>query len=128
MKRIGGSRKTVLIWLNVVMMVLVLSPIWGYVADAATREENIQKIETFLTKEAVVEKSIEKGISPEKIEKVNGQLNSLSDAQLERLAENLNLQVGGALEDDAVSSFWKTWGLIIIIATVVPLLLMMVMI
>ncbi len=121
MKRIGNFRKRVLIWLNVVVMVLVLTPM-GYVADAATREENIQKIETFLTNEVVVDKSIGMGISPEKIEKVKDRLNSLSDAQLEKLAKNINSQVGGALEDDAVSGFWKTWGLIFIIGSVLTLL------
>jgi len=127
MKKIGGFRKVVSLWFTVVMMALVLTPM-GYVVDAATREDNVQKINNFLTSKTVVEKSIKKGISKEQIVEIKEQLNSLSDTQLEKLAKNINLQVGGELEDNAVSDFWKTWGLIIIIASALPILLLLIII
>ena len=109
------------IGLSVVIIVVMIS-LMADGANAAGRDENIQKIKDFLNNETAANGLTEKGVSAEKI---MGQLDSLSDAQLEKLADNANLQVGGAIEDSEVSDFWKTWGLIIIIATVVPILILL---
>lgn len=94
-----------------------------YNIDAATREENIQKIESFLNNEKRASFLEEKGTSPERI---ISQLDSLSDTQLEKLAFQANLQqVGGGLDDSGVSDFWKTWGLLIIIVGIVPIILIL---
>jgi len=123
MKRIRGLRKIVLIGFGIVMMVLMGIQMVS-VSDAATREDNVQKIKDFLSDEAVANSSIKMGKSPEK---VISQLDSLSDWQLEKLAVHANFQVGGAIDDSGTSDFWKTWGLLTIIAIVAPIILLVVL-
>ena len=85
----------------VVVLALVVVAVSGAVAQDSSvdRVALIQKISGFLQNEAVVKSFAEKGLDTSKI--VN-KLDSLSDAQLVKLAEqapsNLS-QVGGALED-----------------------------
>lgn len=119
MKGIRKSGKVLLIGLNIVVMVLMIFQMFS-VSDAATRDENIQKIKDFLRNEAVANSSIKMGKSPEKI---ISQLDSLSDWQIEKLATHANIQVGGAIEDTGVSDFWKTYGLLVVIAILAPVLL-----
>ena len=124
MEKIRRTRKVVLLGFGIIMMGLMgvqMVPVSG----AATREENIQKINGFLSNEKAAEGLQTRGTSPETISK---SLDSFSDSQIENLANHANLQVGGAIDDSGVSDFWKTWGLIIIIATVVPIILLMVLI
>src|SRR3989338_767127 len=123
MKRIRGLRKIVLIGFGIVMMVLMGIQMVS-VSDAATREDNVQKIKDFLSDEAVANSSIKMGKSPEK---VISQLDSLSDWQLEKLAVHANFQVGGAIDDSGTSCFWKSWGLLTIIAIVAPIILLVVL-
>ena len=120
MKRIRGLRKIVLIGFGIVMMVLMGIQMVS-VSDAATRDENIQKIKDFLSDEAVANSSIKMGKSPEK---VISQLDSLSDWQLEKLAVHANFQVGGAIDDSGTSDFWKTWGLLGVLMIVAPIILL----
>lgn len=119
MKRIRGLRKIVLMGFGIVMMVLMGFQMVS-VSDAATREENVQKIKDFLSNEKVVEGLQKRWTSPETISK---SLDSFSDSQIENLANHANLQVGGAIDDSGTSDFWKTWGLLIILGTLVPLVL-----
>lgn len=115
-------RKAVLIGLSVLTMVVMVSLV-GHNSDAASRDENIQKIKNFLSNEAVANGLTEKGGSAEKMIQ---QLDSLSDVQLEKLASHANLQVGGAIEDSEVATFWKTWGLYMIVGTVLFVVLLVV--
>lgn len=96
-----------------VVLGLVVVAVSGAVAQDSTvdRAALIQKISGFLQDEAVVKKFAEKGVDTSKM---ISKLDSLSDAQLVKLAEQAptNLgQVGGALDDDGTSAFWKTYGL-----------------
>jgi hypothetical protein len=83
-----------------------------YNIDAATRDENIQKINGFLSNEKVIEGLQKRGTSPDTISK---SLDSFSDSQIENLANHANLQVGGRIDDSGTSDFWKTWGTIFLI-------------
>ena len=91
------------------------------VSDAATREENVQKIKDFLSNEKVVEGLEKRWTSPETISK---SLSSFSDSQIEKLANHANLQVGGAIDDSGTSDFWKTWGLLGVLMIVAPIILL----
>lgn len=114
------SGKVLLIGLNIVVMVLMGIQMVS-VSDAATREDNIQKVKEFLGNEAVVSSSIKMGKSPEKV--IN-QLDSLSDWQIEMLTNHANLQVGGAIDDSGTSDFWKTWGFLGVLMIVAPIILL----
>ena len=120
MKRIRGLRKIVLIGFGIVMMVLMGFQMVS-VSDAATREENVQKIKDFLSNEKVVEGLEKRWTSPETISK---SLSSFSDSQIEKLANHANLQVGGAIDDSGSSDFWKTWGLLGVLLIVAPIILL----
>jgi|SRR3989338_121207 len=120
MKRIRGLRKIVLIGFGIVMMVLMGFQMVS-VSDAATREENVQKIKDFLSNEKVVEGLEKRWTSPETISK---SLSSFSDSQIEKLANHANLQVGGAIDDSGTSDFWKTWGLLGVLMIVAPIILL----
>ena len=120
MKRIRGLRKIVLIGFGIVMMVLMGIQMVS-VSDAATREENVQKIKDFLSNEKVVEGLEKRWTSPETISK---SLSSFSDSQIEKLANHANLQVGGAIDDSGTSDFWKTWGLLGVLMIVAPIILL----
>ena len=120
MKRIRGLRKIVLIGFGIVMMVLMGFQMVS-VSDAATREENVQKIKDFLSNEKVVEGLEKRLTSPETISK---SLSSFSDSQIEKLANHANLQVGGAIDDSGTSDFWKTWGLLGVLMIVAPIILL----
>lgn len=122
MKGLRKMSRSVLMVFNIILMTLIIAPMWQ-VSDAATREENIHKIETFLADEVVAGSLMEKGVSPEKI---IGQLDSMSDTQLEKLAENAELQVGGALDDDPTKDFWTfyKWYMIAALALTVLMIFM----
>jgi hypothetical protein len=97
---------------------------WAVASDSSVdRSALIEKISGTLKTEAVAKSFVEKGVD---IKQVISKLDSLSDAQLVKLAEqtpsNLS-QVGGELNDSGVSSFWSTWGLIMLIGILVPFLL-----
>lgn len=124
MERIRGLRKVVLLGFSIIMMVLMGTQMVS-VSDAATRDENIQKIKDYLSNEAVANSSIKMGKSPEK---VISQLDSLSDWQLEKLAAHANLQVGGAIDDSGTSDFWKTWGLLGVLLIVAPIILLVLLV
>lgn len=122
MKSMRRFKRALLIALNIMMIAMIAAPM-VYVANAATRDENIQKIHGFLNNNAVKEGlQKEHGVSTEKI--LNS-LNGLSDSQIENLANHANLQVGGAIEDSGVGDFWKTWGLYMIVAMVLSVILML---
>jgi hypothetical protein len=116
MKRIRGL---VLVGFSIIMMVLMGAQMVS-VSNAATREDNIEKIKDYLSNEKVIEGLEKRWASPETIIK---SLDSFSDSQIEELANHANFQVGGAIDDSGVSDFWKTWGLIIIIGALAPILL-----
>ena len=120
MKRIRGLRKVVLVGFGIIMMALMGVQMVS-VSGAATREENIHKINGFLSNEKVTEGLQKKGTSPETISK---SLDSFSDSQIENLANHANLQVGGAIDDSGVSDFWKTWGLYMIVSMVLFVLVL----
>lgn len=112
MKNMRRFKMALLVALNITMIAMLAAPM-TYIANAATREENIQKIQGFLSNEAIKEGlQKEHGVSTEKI--LNS-LNILSDSQIENLANHANLQVGGAIEDSGVGDFWKTYGLLMIV-------------
>lgn len=108
-----------------VVLALVVMAVSGAIAQDSTvdRAALIQKISGFLQNEAVVKSFAEKGVDTSK---VISKLDSLSDAQLVNLAEqgpnNLS-QVGGALDDDGSSVFWKTYGLYMLMVFGLTLLL-----
>lgn len=114
-----------IVWFKIIMTIVAMSFSWAIASDLTVdRSALIQKIESFLKNEAATKAFAEKGVDTSKM---ISKLDSLSDAQLVKLAEQVpsNLsQVGGAIDDSGVKDFWATWGLIIIIATVVPLLLL----
>lgn len=97
----------------VVVLALVVVAVSGAVAQDSTvdRAALIQKISGFLQNDAVVKSFAEKGVDTSKI--VN-KLDSLSDAQLVKLAEqapsNLS-QVGGALDDSGSNDFMKFYAI-----------------
>lgn len=98
---------------------------WAVASDSPVdRDALIKKISGILKTEAVAKSFIEKGVD---VEKVISKLDSLSDAQLVKLAdqtpENMS-QVGGALDDSNGSSFFWPWG-VLILATLLPLLLIL---
>lgn len=112
MKNLRRAKKGILAFLSIIMAAVIILPAWS-IATAATREENVQKIETFLSSDAATEKLTEKGVSKDKI---MGQLDSMSDTQLENLAKNANMQqVGGALDDSSNTEFWAVYGLYILL-------------
>lgn len=97
---------------------------WAVASDSSVdRGALIEKISGTLKTESVAKSFVEKGVD---VEKVISKLDSLSDAQLVKLAEqtpsNMS-QVGGALDDSGIGDFWSTWGLIMLIGILVPLLL-----
>jgi len=91
-------------------------------AEASTREENISKIENFLESDAIKESMEQKG---KNLEEMMEEINDMGDWQIKILANNANMQVGGALDDTGVDSFWKTWGVLIIVASILPILLVL---
>lgn len=121
MEKIRGTRKVALLGFGIIMMVLMGVQMVS-VSGAATREENIQKINGFLSNEKVTEGLQTRGTSPETISK---SLDSFSDSQIENLANHANLQVGGAIDDSGVSDFWKTWGLYMIVSMVLLFVLVL---
>lgn len=100
---------------------------WAVASDSPVdRDALIEKISKVLKTEAVAKSFVEKGVD---VEKVISKLDSLSDAQLVKLAdqtpENMS-QVGGAL-DDSGGGFWSSWGgymVVIMILAALPLLLL----
>lgn len=117
MKNLRRAKKGIMAFLSVIMAAVIILPAWS-IATAATREENVQKIETFLSTDAATEKLTEKSVSKEK---VMGQLDSMSDTQLETLAQSANQQVGGALDDN--TTFWALYGTYVIVSIVMVLIL-----
>lgn len=109
----------------VVVLALVVVAVSGAVAQDSTvdRAALIQKISGFLQNEAVVKSFAEKGVDTSKM---ISKLDSLSDAQLVKLAEqepgNLS-QVGGALDDSGSNDFLKLYGLYMLGSIVIVLIL-----
>lgn len=101
MKKFRKVRKTVLVVFNIIFMSFILSPVL-YGANAATREENVKKIGAFLQNEQIRTFLREKGASAED---VAGKLGSMSDTQVEKLAEHATMQVGGEIKDSG-EDFW----------------------
>lgn len=122
MKRMKKTDRLVLVALNVMMMTLIVLPMLAGIS-AATREENVQKIQGFLSNDAVEENmQKEHGISSEKI--LNS-LNALSDSQVENLANHANRQVGGALDTNSGDDFWTFYKWYLIAALGLSLLVIL---
>lgn len=104
MKSIRKARKFALVAFNVMVMALMVMPMITGI-NAATREENTQKIQDFLSNDAVNRGISEKG---ETYERVMRNINTMSDGQVEKLAEHANaqtVQVGGEIKDSG-EDFW----------------------
>lgn len=98
---------------------------WAFASDSSVdRDALIEKISGVLKTEAVTKSFAKKGVD---IKQVISKLDSLSDAQLVKLAdqtpENMS-QVGGALDDSGGGSSWTTYFLIILaLSVLLPLLI-----
>lgn len=114
MEGIRKFKKIMLTGFCAVMMFFMLLPFVSMV-NAGTREENTQKIERFLNNDAVKRGMVEKG---ETYERVMRNVDKMSDAQVEKLAEHANVQVGGELRDSGEGGFWSTYGLLVLIVFV----------
>lgn len=124
MKSIRKARKFALVAFNVMVMALMVMPMITGI-NAATREENTQKIQDFLSNDAVNRGISERG---ETYEKVMRNIGMMSDAQVEKLAEHANVQivqVGGEIKDSG-EDFWTfyKWYLIAALGLTVLLILM----
>lgn len=125
MKSIRKARKFALVAFNVMVMALMVMPMITGI-NAATREENTQKIQDFLSNDAVNRGISERG---ETYEKVMRNIGMMSDAQVEKLAEHANVQivqVGGEIKDSG-EDFWTfyKWYLIAVLGLTVLLILML---
>lgn len=85
----------------------------GSVANAATREENVRKIENYLGSDTAKNSMQKRGLSSKRVLK---SLTRFTDAQVENLAQRANIQVGGALDRDSSDDFWTVykWYLIVV--------------
>lgn len=124
MKSIRKARKFALVAFNVMVMALMVMPMITGI-NAATREENTQKIQDFLSNDAVNRGISERG---ETYEKVMRNIGMMSDAQVEKLAEHANVQIvqlGGEIKDSG-EDFWTfyKWYLIAVLGLTVLLILM----
>lgn len=79
-----------------VMLVTLFTLLAGFgsalasTADTTPREENIQTIRSFLDEEHVQTALIKEGVSAEQVEDLKGNLDRLSDSQIQTLAMNLD--------------------------------------
>ena len=79
-----------------VMLVALFTLLAGFgsalasTADTTPREENIQTIRSFLGEEDVQTALLQNGISAQQVEEVKGNLDRLSDSQIQTLAMNLD--------------------------------------
>lgn len=85
MKSIRKARKFALVAFNVMVMALMVMPMITGI-NAATREENTQKIQDFLSNDAVNRGISERG---ETYEKVMRNIGMMSDAQVENSPSTL---------------------------------------
>lgn len=118
MKAMRKAGKAMMVAMSaIITMMLVVS-----LAGAATREENVQKIERFLSNDVVNRGISERG---ETYERVMRNVNTMSDTQVEKLAEHAttHMQVGGALESSQ-SEFWAIYGLYILLVAL-PLIILL---
>lgn len=104
MEKIRRTRKVVLLGFGIIMVALMGVHMVS-VSGAATREENTQKIQDFLSNDAVNRGISERG---ESYERVMRNIGMMSDVQVEKLAEHANaqtVQVGGEIRDSG-EDFW----------------------
>ncbi|MBI5328923.1 MAG: hypothetical protein HZB80_11660 [Deltaproteobacteria bacterium] len=123
MEKMRRFKKT-MIGIYAIMMMFMLFPM-NNAANSATRQENMQKIENFLSNDAVNRGISEKG---ETYERVMRNIGMMSDAQVEKLAEYANaqtVQVGGEIKDSG-EDFWTfyKWYLIATLGITLLLILM----
>lgn len=92
---------------------------WAVASDSSVdRGALIEKISGALKTDAVAKSFVEKGVD---VEKVISKLDSLSDAQLVKLAEQTSSnrsQVGGELADTGSNDFFKMYGLYLLFVLV----------
>jgi hypothetical protein len=103
MEKMQRVQKAVLIGVCVVMALCTLFTV-NSAANSATRDENVKKIERFLSNDAGKTGLTEKG---ETYERVMLNIGMMSDTQVESLAEHATaqIQVGGELRDSG-DDFW----------------------
>ncbi len=124
MKSIRKTRKFALVAFNVMIMALMVMPMITGI-NAATRDENTQKIQDFLSNDAVNRGISERG---ETYERVMRNIGMMNDAQVEKLAGHANaqtVQVGGEIKDSG-EDFWTfyKWYLIASLGFLLLLVLM----
>ena len=123
MEKMRRFKKT-MIGIYAIMMMFMLFPM-NNAANSATRQENMQNIENFLSNDAVNRGISEKG---ETYERVMRNIGTMSDAQVEKLAGYANaqtVQVGGEIKDSG-EDFWTfyKWYLIALLGVTLLLVLM----
>lgn len=121
MEKLRRAGKTALVGIYAVMTLFMLFSM-NNTANSATRQENVQEIERVLNNELVKSALKEKGAS---YEKVMGNLATLSDDQIEKLAEQ-TVQLGGAIESSEKSEAWTLFGLsgiYLLILVLLPIIL-----
>ena len=123
MEKMRRFKKT-MIGIYAIMMMFMLFPM-NNAANSATWQENMQKIENFLSNDAVNRGISEKG---ETYERVMRNIGTMSDAQVEKLTGYANaqtVQVGGEIKDSG-EDFWTfyKWYLIASLGLLVLLILM----
>lgn len=124
MEKLRRLKKKVIVGIYAIMALFMLFPM-SNTANSATREENVQKIERFMSNDVVNRQVSERG---ETYERVMRNIGTMSDAQVDKLAEYANaqtVQVGGEISNSG-DDFWTfyKWYMIAALGLSVLLILM----